>query len=214
MMIGKTQKLMTHFMQRIGHYTLIFGLIFLTQNIISAQTQNLNAPDGETSSPLPNIIPPSPTAYALGNYGNIQVGLFTGSPNLSVPLFTYKTNNIALPLNLFYGSSGIKVDEVSSNVGQGWNLNFGGVITRMVRGLPDELHSSDFVPDNVDGGLTNTTALQFFQTAGNSKTYDTQMDIYSFNFNGVSGKFFYDRQHQPHLINQEGIKIEGIKKKE
>jgi len=28
---------------------------------------------------LPNLIPPSPTAYELGKYGEVQVGHFTGT---------------------------------------------------------------------------------------------------------------------------------------
>lgn len=98
----------------------------------------IHAQQPTTNASLPNIIPPSPTAYALGNYGNIPVGLFTGSPNISVPLFTYKTGSIDLPLSLSYSSNGVKVDEISTNVGLGWNLNFGGVITRMVRDRADE----------------------------------------------------------------------------
>lgn len=189
---------------------LLIILLFGIAININMQGQNLSAPNGQNISTLPDITPPSPTAYALGNYGNTPVGLFTGSPNISVPLFTYKTNNISLPLNLFYGSNGIKVDEVSSNVGLGWNLNFGGVITRMVRDFPDELKPNSYVPDNVTGDITNSISMQFFQTGGRGNI-DTEMDIYSFNFNGISGKFFYDRQHQPHLVDQkQAIKIEKI----
>ncbi|MCJ8155777.1 hypothetical protein MKJ01_18665, partial [Chryseobacterium sp. SSA4.19] len=161
-------------------------------------------------STLPNIVPPSPSAYALGNYGNIPIGLFVGSPNISIPLLRYRTNNISLPLNLFYGSNGIKVDEVSSNVGLGWNLNFGGVITRMVRDLPDELNPNSYVPDNVTGDITNSISMQFFQDGGRGNM-DTEIDLYSYNFNGISGKFFYDRNHKPHLVDQkQAIKIERI----
>ena len=66
----------------------------------------------ETNDPsrfLPNIIPPSPIANDLGKYGNVPVGMFTGSPNISIPLLTLKTNGIAVPLSLFYGSNGIRV---------------------------------------------------------------------------------------------------------
>jgi hypothetical protein len=37
---------------------------------------------------------------------------------------------------LSYG--GIKVEEVASSVGLGWAFNNGGVITRNVRGMPDD----------------------------------------------------------------------------
>ncbi|CEJ70343.1 hypothetical protein BN1195_02649 [Chryseobacterium oranimense G311] len=169
----------------------------------------MQAQQSTTNATLPNIIPPSPTAYALGNYGNVPVGLFTGSPNISVPLFTYKTGNIDLPLSLSYSSNGIKVDELSTNVGLGWNLNFGGVITRMVRDRADEASTHITTPETVSGAYTNPVTNQFLYTVGNaSDAVDTEADLYSFNFNGYSGKFFYDQAEQPHIVDQQAIKIE------
>ncbi|REC71019.1 hypothetical protein DRF60_20725, partial [Chryseobacterium elymi] len=160
---------------------------------------------------IPQITPPSPTAYALGNYGNTPVGLFTGSPSVSVPLLMYKTNHITVPISLFYGSNGIKVDDVSTNVGLGWNLNFGGVITRTVRDRADETSTHIIPPENVTGGYTNPVTNQFLHTIVNgSPSLDTEADVYSFNFNGNSGKFFYDLNNQPHIVDQQAIKIERI----
>ncbi|REC47414.1 hypothetical protein [Chryseobacterium pennipullorum] len=39
---------------------------------------------------LPNITPPSPEAYSLGSFGGLEVGEFTGSPNISIPLLHFK----------------------------------------------------------------------------------------------------------------------------
>ncbi|KMQ59538.1 hypothetical protein ACM46_20885 [Chryseobacterium angstadtii] len=162
-----------------------------------------------TGTTLPKIIPPSPTAYALGNYGNVPVGLFTGSPNISVPLFTYQTGNINLPLSLSYSSNGIRVDELSTNVGLGWNLNFGGVITRMVRDRADESSTHIKTPEPISGAYTSAVTNQFlFAVGAGSDALDTEADLYSFNFNGYSGKFFYDQNNQPHIVDQQAIKIE------
>jgi hypothetical protein len=169
----------------------------------------MEAQQSTTNATLPNIIPPSPTAYALGNYGNVPVGLFTGSPNISVPLFTYKTGNIDLPLSLSYSSNGIKVDELSTNVGLGWNLNFGGVITRMVRDRADESSTHITTPETLSGAYTNPVTNQFLFAVGNgSNALDTEADLYSFNFNGYSGKFFYDQTGLPHIVDQQAVKIE------
>ncbi|RMZ59629.1 hypothetical protein D1632_08340 [Chryseobacterium nematophagum] len=196
-------------------YLIFIVLSFFVNNkgqIISQDQQRNISPDGGgTIFSLPNIIPPSPTAYALGNYGNIPVGAFTGSPNISIPLITYQTKNITLPIELFYTSNGIKVDEISTNVGLGWNLNFGGVITRIVRDKPDEVSTHLKTPENVTGAYTNPITNQFLYTLGNgSNALDTEADLYSFNFNGNSGKFFYDQNGQPHIIDQKSIKIERI----
>lgn len=163
----------------------------------------------DNNTNLANIVPPSPTAYALGNYGNVPVGLFTGTVNFSVPLLTYKTNNISLPLNMFYGSNGVKLDEVSSNVGLGWNLNSGGVISRMVRDRPDDTSQKVQIPSNTFEPNNSPAFWNFIYNVGNaSANIDTEADIYSFNFNGVSGKFFYDRNNQIHLVEQQALKIE------
>ncbi len=96
--------------------------IFNTQSIYSQD--NGKNPIGEDDE-FTKIIPPSPTAYELGKYGQIPVGYFTGTPNVSVPIYTYKAGNLSVPISLSYNSNGIKVDQLSSNVGLGWSLNVG-----------------------------------------------------------------------------------------
>jgi YD repeat-containing protein len=162
----------------------------------------------DTGKFLPNIIPPSPTAGELGKYGNVPVGMFTGAANVSVPLITFKTKDLESPLSLFYGSNGIKVDEVASNVGLGWNLNFGGVITRTVRDKLDDNQTGVYPPDNLSNA-SDAERVQFFKAAGQGNA-DTERDVYSFNFNGNSGKFVYDKNDIPILVNNQKIKIERI----
>jgi hypothetical protein len=174
-------------------------LIFISSPII-AQT--------DTGKFLPNITPPSPTAGELGKFGNVPVGLFTGAANLSIPLISFKTKDLESPMSLFYGSNGIKVDEVASNVGLGWNLNFGGVITRTVRDKNDDLQTSVYAPNNLES-LTEAERVQFYKLAG-QESADTERDIYSFNFNGNSGKFVYDKNGIPVFVNNQKIKIERI----
>ncbi|MDX6187772.1 hypothetical protein SGQ83_00280 [Flavobacterium sp. Fl-318] len=183
----------------------ISGLLFLLLLFVSLPTV---AQPGKFDSVsfLPNIVPPSPTAGELGKFGNVPVGLFTGAPNLSIPLLSFKTKDLESPLSLFYGSNGIKVDEVASNVGLGWNLNFGGVITRTVRDKNDETQTSIYAPDNLKTA-TYDEKLQFYKAASQDNA-DTESDIYSFNFNGNSGKFVYDKNKQPVLVNNQKIKIE------
>ncbi|KFF10059.1 hypothetical protein B0A62_13750 [Flavobacterium hydatis] len=157
---------------------------------------------------LPNITPPSPTAGELGKYGNVPVGLFTGAANISVPLINFKTKDLESPMSLYYGSNGIKVDEVASNVGLGWNLNFGGVITRTVRDKSDDLQTMVYPPDNFYNA-SNAEKVAFYKAAGQDNA-DTEKDLYSFNFNGNSGKFIYDKNNVPILTNHQKIKIERI----
>ena len=169
-------------LKNLVQFTFCIFFCFLALNTFG---QVDNDPDIYT----PNIIPPSPTAYKLGTYGNTPVGLFTGSQNISLPLYTFKTANLEVPISMFYSSNGIKVDEISSNVGQSWNLNFGGVITRIVRDKPDEERGDFPIPISITEsmGRYSPPALDFYQYIGENDV-DSEADIFSFNF-GKVGNF-------------------------
>ena len=82
-------------------------------------------------------VSPSPQAYAFAQYAEMPVSLFTGTPSISIPLFTIETGAYSFPISLSYHASGIKVSQEASWVGLGWNLNVGGSISRSVRGRDD-----------------------------------------------------------------------------
>ena len=84
------------------------------------------------STDLKQITTPSPTASALGQYGNVPVGLYTGSAQVSVPLYEIKEGSLTLPISLSYNSGGNKVADMASWVGLGFSLNAGGCISRTV----------------------------------------------------------------------------------
>lgn len=160
-------------------------------------------------SNVENILPPTPNAYSLTKHGFSNVGYFTGTLQENIMLHEFKTKNISVPISLSYSTNGFKVDNISSWVGYDWSLNAGGIITRVVNDQPDE-HSNhpklnyDFKPPNND-------AYSFMQNV-NLESNDEQPDIFSYNVNGVSGKFFLDENLQvlqiPHTSNK--ITIEFI----
>ena len=161
------------------------------------------------SQELPKIIPPSPVAYELGKYGQIPVGMFTGTPNINIPLYTYKTKNLAVPISLSYNSNGIKVDQLSSNVGLGWSLNAGGVITRIIRDKPDEERGTFFPEEEIQSaGVRSPMALDYFYEVANNDL-DSETDLFMYNFMGYSGKFVYDKNGEIILTSQKDLKIEG-----
>ena len=155
---------------------------------------------------LPTILPPSPNAASLGTYGQIPVGKFTGTIQASIPLYTFSVGKLNLPISLSYSSNGIKVDEIASNTGFGWVLNAGGVVTRTVYDDPDEDQSIS-IPTT---GLVTQQMLDYLKIAevGDGDGFDTKPDIFSFNFNGYSGKFFLDENKNPVLIEPSPLKIE------
>ncbi|MEA5429122.1 SpvB/TcaC N-terminal domain-containing protein [Arcicella lustrica] len=162
---------------------------------------------------LPNIIPPSPNAASLGKYGDIPVGLYTGLPNISLPIYNI-SGQVSHAVSLSYHSNGLKVEEVSSNVGLGWSLNAGGVITRTIKGLPDNLPTAGYLNNNVNPGGGDTEICDYFvkQRQG---TIDLHPDTYVFNAGGLSGKFLVQKNASGNILgytlnNEGGLKIEWL----
>ena len=89
------------------------------------------------TDPRLQIIQPSQEAQSLGKFSEIPVDLYTGRTNIHIPLFTISYNGIEVPISLSYHGGGIKVDDECGLVGLGWTLNAGGVVNRIVRGMPD-----------------------------------------------------------------------------
>jgi hypothetical protein len=69
-----------------------------------------------------------------------QVNLTTGAANFSLPIFSYSdAHALSTSVSLNYvDGNGLPVGEMASAVGTGWQLQFGGVIRREQRGLPDD----------------------------------------------------------------------------
>ncbi len=87
---------------------------------------------------IPKInIPTSPEAALLGRFGDIPIGYYTGTANISIPLYIIKEGGSEIPITLSYHSSGIKVEDQATWVGLGWDLLPGGAIIQEVRGIRD-----------------------------------------------------------------------------
>ena len=80
----------------------------------------------------------SPEAAAFMKYGIESVNEYTGTANISVPLYTIKCKDIEIPLVLNYNASGIKVEQEASWVGLGWDLTIGGCINYVCAGAKDQ----------------------------------------------------------------------------
>lgn len=127
---------------QIGKSTIFVGLVFaLWQVTCYAQLggRSINTPFQV------NIIPPSPEASSLAEYADIPVSLYTGTPDITIPLYELQERDLRLPIAVRYHASGHKVEDEASRVGLGWSLHASGVITRSLRGLPDEYGPRGFL---------------------------------------------------------------------
>lgn len=87
---------------------------------------------------LHNPIAPSPNATSLVLTAAYKIGEYTGTSNISIPIYEVRSNDITVPVSLSYnGGRGLKVKEEASWVGLGWALQAGGIITRSMNGRDD-----------------------------------------------------------------------------
>lgn len=164
------------------------------------------------SQELPNIVPPSPEARKMIEYGDVPISYSTGVPQVSVPLYSLPIRDIELPISMSYHASGVRVAEDGGKTGLKWSLsNGGGRISRTTMGRPDEdnfylnsgwLHSAG----NVD--FENLT-LEDKENIEHG-CYDLQPDEFNVSLpNGFSGKFIFDKNAQVLMIPQtEDVKVE------
>lgn len=170
---------------------LLIVLTLLTVNNLSAQENGeIQTIMSSTGFKKQNVIPPSPEAAGLGKFGNIPISLFTGTPNVGIPLYDLKGNQLNVPISMSYNASGFNPQEVAGWIGLGWNLMAGGIITRSVIGNPDVTANYFKLPSPLEVPATSDLLVYYDYLENIRKGYhEAQPDIYYFNFAGNSGKF-------------------------
>lgn len=84
--------------------------------------------------------PPKPEPFSFKNdIDDENVNLSTGVLSPSIPITVLNTSNLSESIALQYvKGAGIRVNDISSDIGLGWELNCGGYISREVKGFADE----------------------------------------------------------------------------
>ncbi|WP_299115115.1 hypothetical protein [uncultured Winogradskyella sp.] len=149
---------------------------------------------GTLAQELPNVVPPSPEAAELIKYSQTEVSPYTGLPSISIPFYTISHKGVSVPIGLGYSGGGIKVTDIASWAGLGWNLQAGGLVSRTIRGLPDDSSLGCMnTPFTVEDLTNGNSSYKYNQLdTDNATDRDYQPDIFNFSLPGGSGQFFYD----------------------
>lgn len=146
------------------------------------------------SKVLKEVIPPTPETQSFFKIAENLSNGFQGNATFSVPIYDVINDNLTIPIYLQYASNSNEVRNKSSRIGLGWNLNAGGMVSRTIRGLPDELPNgylncykcSELFEKDKDV-RKKLSDLSGYNESTNF--YDSEPDIYSFSFLNYSGKF-------------------------
>jgi YD repeat-containing protein len=156
----------------------------------------------------------SPEVNKFEQYMNMPVNLVSGTPQVSIPIYTLEYGGMTLPISLEYDASGVKVESIASSVGQNWSLNVGGVVSRIVKGAPDEggyitngvnteLNIKGFYRDfgltKLDNALGSATTygkfIGWLQESAKGKQ-DAQPDLFYFSTPHGGAKFVFNNKRQ------------------
>ena len=119
-------------MNLIGRHSLLAFLFLNFPFFISVSAQSQAGTDY-----IPSVIPPSPNAAALMKFSDVPVSPYTGTADVTIPIYTIKLRGLDVPISISYHTGGVKLKEEASWVGLGWALNAGGMVSRTVMDLDD-----------------------------------------------------------------------------
>ncbi len=162
----------------------------------------------------------SPNVGSLFTFNNVPVSYYTGTPDISIPIYTVKSGNIEVPISLRYHPANVKPNDHPGWVGLGWNLDVGGVITRVRHGYFDESNVSSTLKSYYEYGANDPafvssstwnaidTMLMFYTAVGVDQVRTGRdADEFFFSFPGGTGKFIYlDGKWE--VISDQNIKVE------
>lgn len=218
--------------QSITRYFLVLFLMVFQMSFGQIEDDSFD-PAAESVRLAPT--PTSPEAQAFTKYGNTPVNMYTGTPSIQIPIYTHKGRELDLPISLTYDASGIKVEQLATNVGLGWNLNVGGRVTRITNGMPDDFSLTShtfgayksFWDSEVNSGIityadlsptptfsTQQKVIDYlnFLRKTNDNEYDTQPDYYSFSALGNNDMIVIDvASKTPKALNNPRVKVSFYK---
>jgi hypothetical protein len=154
---------------------------------------------------------PSPQAAQLGKFGGYNINHSSGTPNISIPIYTAVEGDISFPINLSYYYTGYKPSEEPGWVGVGWTLS-PGVITRTVNVHRDEMSSVGYLANaaKVKSMVSDAdpSYTKYQNLVVNNSVNDSQPDEFSFEFHGNSGRFVLNETGQPKIISNKKMEID------
>jgi YD repeat-containing protein len=191
---------------RFCYFTLITCIFFET--VYCQSSNNFQLPAFNF-----NRTPPSPEVASLGKYTEQPVSLSTGIPEISVPIYTIRVNDFELPISLSYHAGGVRVEEIASTCGLGWNLNAGGSVSRTIRGNRDEYPGNGYLDNNHtytsvrDFFVANSTPwinlqLETFIDAVNNGNIDLEPDVFRYTMPAASSGVFFIAKEDKKVYSQ------------
>jgi hypothetical protein len=145
-------------------------------NDVYAEQQQISNDLAAKSSLIPLALPDAKSMVSLNESGDGIINL---------PFVTAKGRKISLPITLTYVTSGVKIDQNSSDVGLGWNINIGSIVRDYGAFEPDytftgsELSMPDIPGTRGNDRKIRATSFSYHPAVGSTPaTYSADADYF------------------------------------
>lgn len=132
--------------------------------------------------------PKTPAVAEMQKMVDVPISYYSGTANISIPLYAIKSKDLSIPLTANYETSGIKAEQEPSVLGLGWTLAAGGMISRSVVGNPDEGLLIANWRDSVYIAASGTTQAHW------DVHWNSPLDSFA-SVTGYRGGFYIDNGH-------------------
>lgn len=165
----------------------------------------------------------TPTAATAPKTSSATVDLATGAVQYAVPIHSIDQNGVSWHIGLQYHYTGLKVLEEPSPIGLGWGLAATGMVSREVRGLPDDhpkgYHGSEnlrqaildpyyyFDPNNSPHTNGKKVIKEHDAYRIANGLIDGEPDLFTVNVGRLNFSFKLGRNGQPVLLSHHNVKV-------
>jgi YD repeat-containing protein len=169
-----------------------YWLAFLTLCFVNSAAAQSSLPNQELK-PQDISLPKTPAADGLYQHSPFPIDHSSGAVNIDIPLYTVKSGRIELPISISYNTGGVRVQDIASEIGLGWNLNFG----YNIRVIEDETKMYPYSMKNYkkesEALAANNRGVTWAEELLNYADgyYPSRQTLYEFRCGTYSGTFFY-----------------------
>jgi YD repeat-containing protein len=147
-----------------------------------------------TNSFVTDLVVPSPQSRAFTRYGDYPMNGNTGLVDISVPLYEVRSRSLKCPISMSFHASGRMANETNGILGMRWTLNVGGVVSRNLKGRPDEWYALAPYTVNPDVAPTfdalHNACVEGFNLYNTPTMTDSEYDLFNYLLpNGKQGHF-------------------------
>lgn len=147
----------------------------------------------------------SPEVGSLLRVQDASVNMYTGRPDISIPLYSIALKDFTYDIELLYNAEGNKPDMPVGNVGLGWSVT-NGQIYRIANGYPDEIYTFSQYMDRT--GMQDwdqeSNLYKYYDQSGSNEDLlkEPDLDEFIINIGKINASFYMYKDREGKIITK------------